>query len=58
MNRDRLINIALFIAGILLAIALFSAGAIWRSRSIHHNVGNQHRTQFDADVEGLAVPLS
>ena len=36
MNRDRLINVALFLAGVLLAIALFSAGAIWRSRSSHH----------------------
>lgn len=55
MNGDRLINIALFIAGLLLAVALFSAGAIWRSRSIHPHVDNQHRTQLDADVEGFAV---
>jgi len=31
MERDIFINVLLIIAGILLAIALFGAGVIWRS---------------------------
>jgi len=33
MKRDILINVLLIIAGIALAIALFGAGAFWRSRA-------------------------
>jgi len=32
MRRCRLINILLVIAGILLALALFGAGAVWKGR--------------------------
>jgi hypothetical protein len=32
MKRDTLINILLIIAGILLALALFGAGAVWKGR--------------------------
>lgn len=32
MSRDLMINVLLVIAGILLAIVLFAAGARWRSR--------------------------
>ena len=30
MNRDTVINVLLIIAGIVLAIALFGAGVLWR----------------------------
>ncbi len=33
MNRDLVINILLIIAGIVLAIVLFGAGAVWRGRT-------------------------
>lgn len=33
MNRDLVINVLLIIAGIVLAIALFGAGAMWRGRT-------------------------
>ena len=33
MNRDLVINVLLIIAGIVLAIALFSAGVLWKSRT-------------------------
>jgi len=32
MNRDLIINVLLIIAGMVLALLLFGAGAIWRSR--------------------------
>jgi hypothetical protein len=32
MRRSLLINILLVIAGILLAVALFGAGAVWKGR--------------------------
>lgn len=32
MKRDTVINILLIIMGILLALALFGAGAVWKSR--------------------------
>ena len=32
MNRDLLINILLVIAGVLLALALFEAGAMWKGK--------------------------
>jgi hypothetical protein len=31
MKRDLIINVLLIIAGIVLAVALFGAGALWRS---------------------------
>ncbi len=33
MKRDTLINILLVIAGILLAFALFGAGALWKGKT-------------------------
>lgn len=33
MNRDLVINVLLIIAGIVLAIALFGAGVMWKSRT-------------------------
>ena len=33
MNRDLIINVLLIIAGIVLAIALFGAGVLWRSKT-------------------------
>ena len=32
MNRDFVINVLLIIVGIVLALALFGAGVLWRSR--------------------------
>ena len=32
LNRDRLITILLILAGIVLALMLFTAGAVWRGR--------------------------
>jgi len=32
MKRDTVINILLIIAGIVLAIALFGAGAVWKGK--------------------------
>jgi len=37
MSRDLVINLVLILLGIVLAIALFSAGALWKSR-----VGNKN----------------
>ena len=34
MNRNLVINILLIIAGILLALALFAAGALWKGRRV------------------------
>ena len=39
MNRDLIISVLLIIAGIVLAIALFGAGAVWKGRSNRHNNG-------------------
>ena len=33
MNRDLVINILLILAGIVLALALFGAGVLWKSRA-------------------------
>ena len=33
MKRDTVINVLLIIAGIVLAFALFSAGAFWKGKS-------------------------
>jgi hypothetical protein len=33
MNRDLVINILLILAGLVLAIALFGAGVLWKSRA-------------------------
>jgi hypothetical protein len=33
MKRETVINVLLIIAGIVLAIALFSAGVLWKSRA-------------------------
>jgi FtsZ-interacting cell division protein ZipA len=33
MKRDTVINVLLIIVGIVLAIALFSAGVLWKSRA-------------------------
>jgi len=33
MQRDTVINVLLIIAGIVLALALFGAGAAWRGRA-------------------------
>lgn len=38
-NRDTLITILLIFAGIVLAVTLFGAGAIWKGRSRPHNTG-------------------
>jgi heme/copper-type cytochrome/quinol oxidase subunit 2 len=39
MNRDLIMSVLLIIAGIVLAIALFAAGAVWKGRSNRHNSG-------------------
>jgi len=33
MTRDTVINVLLIIAGVVLAIALFGAGVVWKSRT-------------------------
>jgi hypothetical protein len=33
MKRDKVINLLLIIAGVMLALALFGAGAFWKGRS-------------------------
>jgi hypothetical protein len=37
MKRDIAINVLLIIAGIVLAFLLFSAGALWRGKSLPKN---------------------
>ena len=39
LNRDTLITILLILAGILLAVTLFGAGAFWKGKSNWHNSG-------------------
>ena len=39
MKRDTVINVLLIIAGIVLAIALFGAGVLWRSRVVPKKTG-------------------
>ena len=46
MNRDLIISVLLIIAGIVLAIALFAAGAVWKGRSNRHNSGLSPDTPF------------
>jgi hypothetical protein len=46
MNRDLIISVLLIIAGIVLAIALFGAGAVWKGRSNRHNSALSHETPF------------
>ena len=36
-NRDTLITILLILAGVLLAMTLFGAGAIWKGKGTRHN---------------------
>lgn len=54
MNRDLVINILLVLAGIVLAIALFGAGVLWRGRN---PTKNSHRetpkTTETADIQHL-----
>lgn len=46
MKRETLINVLLIIAGIVLAIALFGAGAFWKAKSSPKLSG---QLTFDAD---------
>ena len=47
MNRDLVINILLFLAGIVLAIALFGAGVLWKSRALTKASGFQNPQASD-----------
>ena len=50
MNRDLIISVLLIIAGIVLAIALFGAGAVWKGRNNRHNSGLSQDTRFNIAV--------
>jgi hypothetical protein len=46
MNRDLIMSVLLIIAGIVLAIAMFAAGAVWKGRSNPHNSALSQDTPF------------
>ena len=46
MERDTFINVLLIIAGILLAIALFGAGVLWRSGAAQDSKSHSHHSSF------------
>lgn len=46
MRRDFIINILLIIAGIVLALVLFGAGAMWRSTLKGGGLGSERQEQM------------
>jgi len=53
MNRDLVIRVFLIIAGIVLAIVLFGAGAMWRSRTpegVPKTRSSRQRSGGDSDL--------
>ena len=51
MNRQKLVYALMIIAGIVLALALFAAGALWRSRA------GSRRGPLLKNAEGVAIGL-
>jgi hypothetical protein len=47
INRDTLITALLVVAGIVLALALFGAGVLWRSKSVQTKFRSWKTTQLD-----------
>jgi hypothetical protein len=57
INRDTLITVLLVVAGIVLALALFGAGVLWRSKVVptKFTSWNTHSIEIRALAESLLV---
>lgn len=53
MSRNKLITLLLIIASLLLAVALFIAGAIWRGRMTARSAATDSRRDQFTSVEGF-----